>query len=79
MTTLAAPPTADEIRAAVRHPNFSHARAGDGCWRDVRWIYHRDQTSPSGMKLAAGGPADLVEPILREERRTSPLSPTEGR
>lgn len=69
--------THEEIRAAIESPAFSHSRAGDGCWRDVRWIYHRDQASPSGVKLAVGGDADVVEPILREVRNTSPLSPTE--
>jgi len=70
--------TVDEIRAAIESPAFSHSRAGDGCWRDVRWIYHRDETSPSGVRLAAGGEAAIVEPLLREVRETSPLSPTEG-
>jgi hypothetical protein len=68
---------AEEIRAAIADPQFSHARAGDGCWRDVRWIYHRDENSPSGFRLAVGGDAEMVEPILRELRSTSPLSPTE--
>lgn len=66
-----------ELVAAITSPNFSHVRAGDGCWRDVRWIYHRDPNSPSGVSLAASGDATEVEPLLRELRRTSPLSPTE--
>lgn len=65
------------VRDAIAHPSFSHARAGDGCWRDVRWIYHRDPDSPSGVSLAAGGDASEVEPLLRELRHTSPLSPEE--
>lgn len=65
------------VREAITHPSFSHARAGSGCWRDVRWIYHRDKSSPSGVSLVAGGDASEVEPILRETRNTSPLSPTE--
>jgi hypothetical protein len=67
----------DEVRAAIESPDFSHSRAGDGCWRDVRWIYHRDPTSPSGVRLAAAGDASEVEPLLRQLRDTSPLSPTE--
>jgi hypothetical protein len=67
----------DEIRSAIMSPNFSHTRAGDGCWRSVRWIYHRDSLSPSGVKLASSGDAAIVEPLLRELRNTSPLSPTE--
>lgn len=65
------------IEQAIQHPNFSHSRAGDGCWRDVRWIYHRDENSPSGFSLAASGDASEVEPLLRKQRNTSPLSPTE--
>lgn len=68
---------ADEIEAAVRHPNFSHARQGDGCWRDVVWIYHRDVNSPSGVRLAASGDQSVVDPIIRAVRQTSALSPTE--
>lgn len=66
-----------EIEQAIMDPAFSHTRAGTGCWRDVRWIYHRDPTSPSGVKLACAGDADVVEPLLRSLRNTSPLSPTE--
>lgn len=68
---------AQEIEQAIMHPAFSHSRAGDGCWRTVRWIYHRDPSSPSGVKLACAGDADVVEPILRRLRETSPLSPAE--
>lgn len=69
--------TPAEIEAAVRHENFSHARRGDGCWRDVVWIYHRDEKSPSGFTLAVGGDASVVDPIIRSARQTSALSPTE--
>jgi hypothetical protein len=69
--------TREEIEAAISSPDFSHSRAGDGCWRDVRWIYHRDATSPSGVRLAVGGDASVVEPLLRSIQRSSPLSPTE--
>ena len=69
--------TPQEIEAAVRDPMFSHARQGDGCWRDVVWIYHRDHASPSGYKLAVGGDSAVVDPIIRSVRQTSALSPTE--
>lgn len=69
--------TVQEIEAAVRDPNFSHARQGDGCWRDVVWIYHRDPKSPSGVTLAVGGDSAVVDPIIRKMRQTSALSPTE--
>jgi hypothetical protein len=67
------------ITNAVNSPNFSHARQGDGCWRDVVWIYHRDPSSPSGVKLA-----EISEPYTAGEadaliraRGTSALSSTE--
>lgn len=67
------------IEEAIRHPNFSHARAGRGCWRDTVNIYHRDPTSPSGVIMVSGGYASEVDPLLRAIRHTSALSPTEGR
>lgn len=69
--------TEHELRAALQSPAFSHCRAGDGCWRDVTFIYHRVPDSPSGVVCAAGGDRTVVEPMLRDIRRTSPLSPTE--
>jgi hypothetical protein len=42
---------AAEVAAAIESPAFSHSRAGTGCWREVRWIYHHDPASPSGVKL----------------------------
>lgn len=69
--------TIEQIEAAVRDPNFSHARRGDGCWRDVVWVYHRNVKSPSGYTLAVGGDASVVDPIIRRIQQTSALSPTE--
>lgn len=69
--------TIQQIEEAVVDPNFSHARQGDGCWRDLVWIYHRDEKSPSGFKLAVGADASIADPIIRRVRRTSALSPTE--
>jgi len=65
------------ITAAIIHPDYSHSRRGDGCWRDVVWLYHRDPMSPSGFKLAASGDASIVEPMLRDLVNNSPLSPAE--
>jgi len=67
----------EAIEAAVRNPNFSHARQGTGCWRDVVYIYHRDANSPSGVILACGGDSAIADPIIRQFQRTSALSPTE--
>jgi len=69
--------TFQEIEDAITHENFSHARQGDGCWRDLVWIYHRAPESPSGYILAVGAPASIADPIIRAKRQTSALSPTE--
>lgn len=66
-----------EIETAVRSTQFSHARQGTGCWRDVVYIYHFDQKSPTGVVLACGGDASIVDQIIRKFRQTSALSPTE--
>lgn len=73
----AAAPTPAEVEAAVADPRFSHARQGDGCWRDLVWIYHRDEHSPSGFKLAVSADQSIADPIIRRLRCTSALSPTE--
>jgi hypothetical protein len=65
------------IEAAIRHPDFSHGRRGDGCWRGLTWLYHRDPASPSGVRLVLGAEHATVEPLLRAIRRDSPLSPAE--
>ncbi len=67
----------EQLKTAILDPAFSHSRAGNGCWRDVRWIYHSDSNSPSGVKLASAGPSSIVEPLLASLRRAGPLSPTE--
>ena len=67
------------IKEAIESPFFSHARRGQGCWREVVWIYHRDPNSPSGVNLAEIDEeyhAVEAEALLRI-RGTSPLSPTE--
>ena len=69
--------TETDIRNAISHPAFSHSRAGEGFLRDWRGIYHFDPASPSGVKLVLGDDAERIEPLLRELRHTSPLSPTE--
>jgi len=66
------------IEEAIRHKNFSHARAGRGCWRATVRIYHRDPTSPSGVIMMSSGDASEVDPLLRSIHNTSALSPTEG-
>ena len=66
------------IRDAIEDPKFSHSRSRHWCGAWLTYIYHRDPESPSGVKLAAAGDAVIVDPIIREIRNTSPLSPTEG-
>ncbi len=65
------------IRAAIESPLFSHARAGDCIYTGCVLIYHREPDSPSGVKLACVGDAEMVDPLVREIRNTSALSPTE--
>jgi hypothetical protein len=65
------------IVRAIKSPNFMHARHRNWCGGVVT-IYHRDTTSPSGVIGVAGGRPDLVDPLIRKYRDTSPLSPTEG-
>lgn len=62
---------------AVRSENYIHSRTRYWCRQDCTSIYHKDAKSPSGKLLAAGGPDVLVAEILRRNRKTSPLSPTE--
>ncbi len=67
------------LDAAIFSPNFSHSRRGDGCCRDVVWVYHLDTSSPSGVLLAASGDYSIVEPMLERAGRAFPISPTEKR
>lgn len=69
--------TVKRLVQAVRSPNYIHSRTRRWCRHDCASIYHRDSSSPSGKMLAAGGPDVLVSEILRRNRKTSPLSPTE--
>lgn len=68
--------TVEGCTALVNHPNFHHTRAGTGCWREVAWIYHRCEDSPSGFILVGS----TSEAILRQchiPAYALPLSPTE--
>jgi len=62
----------------LNSPNFSHTRKGDGCWRDVIWIYHFDAASPSHVKLAGSTDEKVFGQVTRKPRYASPLSPTEN-
>jgi hypothetical protein len=66
-----------QIVQAVRSPNYIHSRTRRWCRHDCTSVYHKDPSSPSLKRLAAGGPDVLVAEILRRHRKTSPLSPTE--
>lgn len=69
--------TRKDVETAVRHPAFSHARQGTGCWRDLVFIYHRNPDSPAGVTLALGADAAIANPILRAVQNTSALGPAE--
>lgn len=66
-----------KIVEAVRSPNYIHSRTRYWCGHIVASVYHKDQASPSSKMLAAGGPDVLVAEVLRRNRKTSPLGPTE--
>jgi hypothetical protein len=69
--------------AAYTSPELTHTRARQWCggsW--AIYAYHRDRTSPTGVKLACSISEDVFKVIeqLHDRRRQgmSPLSPTEG-
>jgi hypothetical protein len=70
--------TIKECEAMLNHPNFSHTRQGDGCWRDLVWIYHFEPKSPSGVLLAGSADTKVFD-AAKKSRQASPLSPTERR
>lgn len=70
--------TIEGCSVLLDHPSFSHTRMGTGCWRDVIWVYHYDQNSPSGFILVGS----TVEETFKQysgKLFASPLSPTEPR
>jgi hypothetical protein len=71
--------TVQEVSDLLNSPKFSHTRKGDGCWRDVIWIYHFDDASPSQVKLAGGTDETIFGQVKTKPRYASPLSPTEPR
>jgi hypothetical protein len=70
-----------KMREALTSPNLSHTRNRSGFVH----AYHRDDTSPSGVLLAASLEEQRYEKLAAELRgqvfagSLSPLSPTEGR
>ncbi len=69
------------IHDAIKSERFSHARFKPFCGQDRVLVYHRDETSPSGVRLAhinEAYTAAEADKLLREIRNTSALSPTEG-
>jgi hypothetical protein len=67
------------LREAIEHPDYAYARAGDRIMRNDTLIYHWERESPSGVHLAFTAPKTEAEPLIRELRSNSPLSPSEGR
>lgn len=73
------------VRLALLDPKLSHTRQRNWCGASIIYVYHRDQTSPSGVMLAVGIDEDQFNVIYNELRAAglissskSPLSPTEG-
>lgn len=68
----------EAIRASISSPKYAYSRARSIGGAMVTWIYHSEAKSPTGVSLNCSGDSDLVDPIIRELRNNSPLSPTEG-
>lgn len=66
------------IVAAIKSPHYAHSRTRFFMERGYTYIYHRDPKSPSGVILCTEGPSEIVDPLIRQHRNNSPLSPTEG-
>lgn len=64
----------EEIEAAIDSPDFSHSRAGSGDFRGIRWIFHRDAASPTGVRMVIGGNASVVDPLLLTRHTSSDYS-----
>lgn len=71
--------TIEGCSTLLNHENFSHTRSGDGCWREVIWIYHRDVLSPSGVTLAGSTTEAIFNAVPTPPAGSSPLSPVEPR
>lgn len=70
--------TPDDVRALIADPAYSHSRAGAGLFRGGSHIYYRVAASPTGVHCVGFAEDAIHDPILREIRGTSALSPTEG-
>ena len=68
---------AREMVAAAKHPEFMHARFRLLCGVERVLVYVRDRSSPTGRILAGGGPAALMDRLIRKYQKTSALSPSE--
>jgi hypothetical protein len=74
-----------KVRAALLDPKCSHTRFRPFGRGGYVTIYHRDDTSPTGVLAACSADEALFNSIYNELRQQglssskSPLSPTEGR
>jgi hypothetical protein len=73
-----------EIIAAIRSPDFTHARTRYFMGHGTTYLYGRDHVGianncGSGVICYARGPSPIVDILLEQFGRTSPLSPTEKR
>ncbi len=74
-----------KVRAALLDPRCTHTRFRSFGSSGYVTVYHRDQTSPTGVMAAVGASAELFDRIYNELKAAdllssskSPLSPTEG-
>lgn len=66
-----------QIIRAVKSEFYAYSRTRERIGYEATAIYHRRPDSPSGVTVATFGPDALVTEILRRNKQTSPLSPTE--
>jgi len=79
MTKYATPKLENDFRASLLDSKYAYSRARPICGSLSIFVYHNDEKSPTGVKLAASFPdfEDGVK-IMDEVGRPFPLSPTEG-
>lgn len=67
-----------EIIKALQSSDFMYSRTRKVISTYSTQIYHKDPLSPSGVLMAISDDSEIVDPLIREYRNISPLSPTEG-
>ena len=72
-----------DIRTALTSADYRYARTRYFMGEGTTYLYGVDHVGNmlgcgSGVICMARGPSEIVDPLIREIRNNSPLSPTEG-